>query len=331
MERKLEIEVGQGRTEYEAFTDDGNHQIFTPSAVLLSAYEDPEVHPDGIYTGANLISAGTANNTVAVAAHTGYSQGTLHSVAAGSVEVTRPATDVAKVISITVTSAGELAAVAGTDGSDTTFVETRGEAGGPPYIPVGSYEIGQVRLTATADAVITSDQIKQNGDYTEFSEFPVFTVNNLGNGIKAEGASDKNAYVEFNEVLDTRHTGGTCKGVYGTYLTPSFAELPKVKDFSPASTSHSISSTETFNETVGDKTTSLGQASFSILLKDGVSDQVVAQQDKNVLFRHYPNRNASGYILTQGYLAVDDSYTGQQRAEASCTITPERASVRFQS
>jgi len=329
MERKLEIEVGQSLVEFEAFSDEGDHQVFTPSAALMSAVVAPVIRADGIVTGINLITVDSSDDTVAVAAFSANSQGTLHAVPAGTLGATRPSTDVAKVISITMSSAGALAAIVGIDGTDANFNEVRGEAGAPPYIPVGSIELGQVRLTASAAGVVTASEIKQNGQYTERADYPVYTINPMGKGMAATDAGTASAFVEFSEVLDTRHTADLAKGVYGQYYTPGFAPLSRVENFNPASNSHSLSSTETFDGPVGEKSTSLGQASFSLLFGDGVNDLVLAQEDKNVLFKFYPNKNATAHWLTQGSLGISSNFEASGKGKASCTITPEVKSIRI--
>jgi hypothetical protein len=329
---KVQIESGQSLVEYEQLTDVGDHTIFNPSAALMSSVYTPTVRVDGVVTGNNLISISTNDDEVSVAAHTGNAQGVQLSVAAGTVSVTRPLSDVAKVVSITVTSAGALAAVEGTDGSDTTFSAIRGAAGGPPYIPVGSYEIGQVRMTTSAAAVITSSEIKQNGEYTERATSPVYSTNPIGNGISAEDTGTTYAYVEFNEALPTIHTGDETKGVFCEYYTPSFADVPKSSDFSPAETSHSISSEDTYDGSVGSSSSSLGSGSFSVLLDDGVNDLIVSNKNKNLTVKFFPNRNSSAYILTQGLVGISRSFPASGgQINADVTIVPEVASAEFSS
>lgn len=333
MGRKLEIEVGQSLVAFEAFTDEGNQQIFTPTAALMSSVVAPEVFPDGIATGVNLISpaASGSDDVVDVAAHTAYLGGTLYSFPAQTdVAITRDATDpYLKTSVVGYLNAGTPAVkvIAGTAHA-TAFSTTRGDAGAPEYIGVLEYEIGQVWTTATAAAAISDSEIKQNSQYTERYDSPTYDINPIGKGLLATETGTENAFVEFSSALDTRHTGDVTKGVYGQYYTPSFSRLTRVENFSPAANSHSISSTETFDGPVGSKSTSLGQASFSIRLKDGVNDLVLTQQDKNVLFKLYPEENASAHHITQGYLGVSESYDSNT-ATASCTITPEFPSVRF--
>lgn len=328
---KVQIESGQSLVEFEALTDVGGHQVFNPSAALLSSVVAPEVRCDGIVTGVNLLSPDGADDSVAVAAFSANSQGTLHSVSAGTVSISRPTTDVARVISITMDNSGSLVAVAGTEGSDGNFSEVRGQAGAPPYIPVGSVEIGQVRVATAAAGVITTSEIKQNGQYTEFASYPVFDINTIGFGLGADDAGTTNAFVKFSEVLDTRHSGDLPKGVYAQYYVPSFADVPRASDFVPAENSHSVSSEETYDGPVGSSSSSLGQAGFSAMLDDGVNDLIINSKDQPLTVKFFPNRNALANIVTQGKLGITRSFPVSGQIKASCTISAEVASAEFSS
>ncbi len=328
---KVQIESGQSLVEFEEFTDAGSQQVFTPSAALMSSVVTPVIRPDGLVTGINLIAPHADDNKVAVSAFTANSAGTLFSVSAGTLTIARPVTDVAKVVSVTMDAAGALAAVAGADGSDANFSEVRGEDGAPPYIPVGSVELGQVRLTTSAAAAITASEIKQNGQYTERSNYPVYSVNPIGLGLAAEEAGTDNAYVKFSEALDTRHTGDLPKGVYGQYYTPGFADVPRASDFSPAETSHSTSSVETYDGPVGSSSSSLGAGSFNALLDDGVQDLIVNSKNKNLTVKFFPNRNSSANIVTQGKVGISRSFPASGQISASVSINAEVASAEFSS
>ncbi|NLF90198.1 MAG: hypothetical protein GX570_02450 [Corynebacterium marinum] len=328
---KIQIESGQSLVSWESLADAGDHRIFNPTAAILSGVTPPEVRPDGVVTGVYLLSPGTDADKVNVAAFSAYSGGVLHNVSAATVSISRPATAVAKVCSITMDSSGDLAVEAGTDGSDADFVETRGAAGGPPLIPAGSIELGQVRVTASTPALITAAQILQNGQYTERADFPVFTVNNIGKGLSAKTAGETNAYVQFNEALPLSHGTGQTKGVYCQYYIPSFADIAKSQNFVPAETSHSISSTSYYGGATASSSESLGQASFTALLESGVSDFLVAQKNKTVTVKFFPNRNASGHIVTQGKLGIGRSFPVDDQIQAACTITAEVASAEFSS
>jgi len=328
---KVQIESGQTHVDYEALTDIGDNQVFNPSATVMSSATTPNIRPNGLLTGGT-ITVDTTADTVNVAALTCWLVGVQTSVAADALTVTRPATDVSKVNSITVTSAGEFAVIAGTDGASSAFSESRGVAGGPPYIPVGSIEIGQVRMTTSASAVITTSEIKQNGQYTEKALYPVWTLNPIGLGNVATDAGTTNAYIKFSEALDLAHTGDLPKAVYAAYDMPSYADVPRCSDFTPAENSHSISSEDTYDGPVGSSSSSLGQASFSCLLDDGVSDLIATSRDKNLTVKFFPNRSASAHVITQGKVGISRSYPASGgQINASVTVTPEVASAGFAS
>ncbi len=163
----IRYEAGQTAYPFEALTDSGDNTEFSASFAPVSnasGYE-PKVAPYGLMTG-GAITPHTDNNKVTVAALTASMAGATGAdsdgtvvVASGAVTITRAATNVSKVNSITVDATGSLAAVAGTDGASALFTETRGAAGGPPLIPVGSIEIGQVRTTTSTAAAVTTGQI----------------------------------------------------------------------------------------------------------------------------------------------------------------------------
>lgn len=325
---KIQIEIAQTQSEFEALTDAGSAQVFNPSVLLISGVTEPDIRPDGVVTGYNILSPDVAD-TIAFSAFTAHVGGVLRSITAGTVGITRPGTDVAKVCSITVNSSGTVVEVEGTAAADTTFVAGRGVAGSAPYIPVGSIEIGQVRVTASAAAVVTSAEILQGGVYTERSMFPAPTINPVGLGIHFTEIGTQNAYVRFNEALDTRHTGDEPKGVWLQYSVPSFDDLPRGTSFTPAETSHSVSSVDTFDGPIGEQSSSLGAASFEVVATDGITDAFVAQKNKKVTVKFYPNRNASAHIVTQGTLGISRSYSPGQRPRVPCTVTADVASAEF--
>lgn len=327
------LEQGAALVPFAALTDSGDRQTFTAADSLWSGKQGlaPEVRPNGIVTGRNLLSPHATANTVTVAAFTAYSMGVLRTVAAGSVLVTRPATAVAKVVSVTMTSAGAIAAVAGTDGATTTFSETRGAAGGPPEIPVDSVELGQVRMVSNTSAVLTASELNYQvpGQHSERFDFPGWSVDNVGQGLAAETAAKTGAHVKFAATLPAIHTGAAPKRVYLQYYTPVMAELARALDFSPAETSHSVSSKQFYNGTVGSRSSSLGQAKFTALLSDGVSDALVGDKNKILTVKFFPDRNKTPFVLTQGAVGIDRTFPVADQIQASVTLTSEKASAEF--
>lgn len=322
----IKYEAGQTAAPFEAIVDSGNATTFQASFFPVSnaAGSEPVVAPYGLLTG-GAVSTHATNNTVAVAALTasmaavsGADTSGVVAVSAGSVTITRAATNVSKVNSITVDSTGALAAVAGTDGSTTAFSETRAAAGGPPLIPVGSIEIAQVRTITSAAAAVSAAQIYAvPGLHVERADYPVYALN------FATGA------VTFATNLPLIHTGTLPKKVYMRGATPLFAPIANTSDWVPAESTYSINSTSTYDGPVGSASSSLGQASFTAVLKDGITDSVLSAKGKEIWFEFRPDRDKTvPKQLTQGLFGVSRTFpAGGGSFQASCTITPHTESV----
>lgn len=314
---KLEYEAGQNAVAMSALTDSSDHITFTSVATLWSGRSGyaPVVRPNGLLTGGAL--AGTAtNNQVLVAALTCNLAGVVTAVGAGNVTITRPGAAVSKVCSITVDNAGALAVVAGTDGATTAFSETRAAAGGPPLIPVGSIEIGQVRVTSNTAAVIAASQLYSVvGLHVERADFPLFDLNYATGSVK------------FLAALPLIHTGPVAKQVFASYASPIFGEVSLASDFVPPETSHSVSSTQIYGTTLGSTSSTLGQGSFTAYLSNGISDGLVALKNQSLWFRFYPDRYASSYMLTQGKLGIARTFPAGDNIQAACTISATAAAT----
>lgn len=316
----LQYESGVTPFAMSALTDSGDHKTFSSQADLFSesAGHAPDVRPNGVITGGAVsVAASAVDNAVDVAALSCYLAGVKTAVSAGTDKtITRPATNVSKVNSITVNSSGALAVVAGTDGSTSAFSETRGAAGGPPFIPVGSIELAQVRVVTSAAAAITADQLFQVvGTHHERYDYPSFDINN------ATGT------VVFDDALPLSHTGSLPKGVYASYAEPNFIKQNFANDFVPAETSHSVSSTQVYGGTVGSSSSSLGQGSFTAILKDGVTDPILSAANDIRWVRYYQDENKAPHILTQGKLGVSRTFGAADNPKVSVTISAKTASV----
>lgn len=314
---KLQYEAGQSSVAMSALTNSGDETTFTSAATLWSqrAGYAPVVMPNGVLTGL-AVSVHASDDTVTVAAGTVNLNGVVTSVSAGSGAITRPATGVAKVCSITINSSGSIAVVAGTDGGSTTFSETRAAAGGPPLIPTTSIEIAQVRVTASSAAVITAAQIFQVvGTHRERADYPLYDIN------YDEGS------VTFLSALPEIHTGTVPKGVYASYASPIFSDVALASDFVPPETSHSVSSTQVYGTTLGSTSSTLGQGSFTAYLQDGVSDGLVTLKNEILWFKFYPDRYKTPYLLTQGKLGISRTFPAGDTLQAACTISASSAAV----
>lgn len=319
-------ESGQVQKAFAELSDSGDHLKFTLadkpwSSVGSYAYA---VAPYGLATGGVITPAGSAtNDKVDVAALTAYMPGATGASATTGLLVVNTATDVTItrglttdthcITSITVNASGAIAAVAGTDG--TAFSETRGAAGGPPFIPVGSIEIGQVRTTSITAAVVTSAEIFQVvGTHQERYDYPVWSENPLLGTIT------------FASALTLIHTGAVAKKVYARVATPIFAEIPRAKDWVPAEQSQSVQSESYYDGAVGAVSTTLGQASFTVSLNDGVTDALLSKRGQTLLFKFLPDKNKAPYQLTQGVLGVSRKFGVGANPGASVTVSASVAS-----
>lgn len=330
---KTEFESGQAAVSYTAMTDSGDSKVFTVTGGSVYSNKEgyePSVRPNGIVTGRNILSTHASDNTVTVSAFTAYALGVEQTVSAGTAVVTRPASGKYNINSITMTSSGTLEVVTGTDGD--AWADGRDAAGSAPYIPADSVEIGQVKLNDDADAVILASEIFQAvGTHTERFDFPTWSVNAVGAGDAADVTAKKNAYIEFGSALPEIHTAGVAKKVYISFYTPVYAELSRTLDFTPVENSHSVSSTQYYNGTIGSVSSSLGQGGFTALMTDNVTDALVANKDKTLTIRFYPDRNKSAYILTQGKIGLSRTFPVAGQNQASVTISADTASAEFSS
>lgn len=318
---KLQYEAGQTVTAMSVLTNSGDNKTFTSAASLWSkksGYES-DVKPNGLATG-GVVTPGSGNNAVDVAALTCYLAGVKTTVGASAGEsVTRAATNVSSITSVTITSGGAIALVKGTDGSSSVFSETRGGAGGPPFIAVDSVEIAQIRLSGNAAAPIAASEIFQVvGLHQERFDYPVWDVDTA------------NGQITFADSLSLIHTASVPKKVYASYSAPIFADVPLASEFVPPETSHSVSSSQVYGKTIGSSSSSLGQGSFTARLEDGIADALVKAKNQNLWFKFYPDRYKTNHIFVQGKLGITRSFPAGDSIQAACTISAESEGVEVE-
>jgi hypothetical protein len=314
---------GQTSFAFEEMTDSGDQLNFTASFSPFSRVVEPTIAPYGLKTG-GVITATSNNDEVSVSAlcvvapgMTGADSDGCVTVTSDTVSITRGiSTDTHNITSITVDATGSLVAVSGTDSTD--FSETRGTAGGPPLIPVGSVEIGQVRTTSVTAAPVVASEINQvPGLHQERTDYPVFSIDYA------------NGEITFADDLPTIHTGSVPKKVYVKGATPLFAPIPKAADWVPSESTFSITSTDTYDGPVGSSASTLGQASFTCILTDGITDNFVSLKGSNLWFEFRPDRDTTfPKQLTQGIFGLSRTFpAGGGSITASCTVTPQEATV----
>jgi len=324
---QIKMEMGQTLVPFTALTDSGDHISFNAAHHLLSRADgkEPEIIPDGVASGLQVtVGVSGSNNKVDVSAGYVYLAGVLTSISAAADETVVRASDpeTHSINSIQVTALGAVAVITGTEGS--AFSETRGAAGGPPYIVVGSIEIAQVRLSSFTAAVVTADEIFQvPGTHRELSTYPGFVpkYSRVENGILCAAGAD------MNEALPLSHTAGVPKKIYAKYYSPIFSTLGDTDGFVPAETTHSVSSKQIYRKALGAVSGSVGQGAFTAYLQNGIDDAMLAWINQKLWFKFYQDYTNTGrYVLTQGKLGVSRQFPAGDNIAASCTVSAEEAS-----
>lgn len=306
----LEFEGGQNAFPMTALTNDsGDAQLFESGEELWSqaAGFAPVVRADGVITGGACTPI-SGNNAVTTAAFTAFVGGVELAVAAqASITVTRASTDTHIINSIVCDGAGAVSALAGTE--STSFSESRGAAGGPPLIPVGSIEIGQVRLSSGTSAPVTEGEIFQLVNrHMESAVFPIATVDSISGS------------VQFSSALPKIHEGDIPKGVFASFATPEFIEAFDAYDFVPSEVGYSSSSKQTYTRVKNTRSQSLNNATFNVDLTDGISDTIAGVQGQNLYFRFYPDKTRPQHFIEQGVLSIARTYPAGGEVVAACTI-----------
>lgn len=316
-EAKIQREAAQTSYAMAALTDSGDHTTFTSSNAYWSQASGfaPSVLPNGVVNGGEVtIAASGSDDVVDTAALLVNLNGVETSVAADTdVAITRPASAVAKVCSITVNSGGSIAVVVGTDGATTTFSETRAANGGPPLIPTDSVEIAQVRMTSDTSAAIAASEIfALPGTHREESNYPAIDTIDYRNG-----------KVTLADALPLAHTGPVAKAVFASYATASFAKIQNAVDFVPPANSASVSSKQIYGKTIAATSVSLGQGSFTAYPEDGVTDGLVDNSGETLWFKFFPDRLKNPFHAVQGRLDVTRTFPADDQIALSCTISAE--------
>lgn len=325
---KLLYEAGQNVYAMEALTDSGDNTSFTSNATLWSDKSgySPDVRPDGLISSPIVIPDDSAvNNKVDCPACTCYLAGVETSVSAAEITCVRgggPTLDHI-INSIIIDAGGSYDVLTGT-GHATAHSSTRGAAGGPPLITVGCIEVAQVKFTSDTDAVVTTAEIYQvPGASQERYDYPLWEENFGPN----QDGTREGASVTFLSALPDDHVGAIPKGVYASYSDPIFAELRPVSDFVPPENSHSVSSTQVYQQTIGSRSSSIGQGSFTAYLKTGYNDVVLKLKEAILWFKFFPDKYKSGYVLCQGKLGVSRTYPADGSMTAACTISSDEVAI----
>jgi hypothetical protein len=245
------------------------------------------------------------------------------------VAITRAITpDTHNINSITITAAGAVAVVAGTDG--TAFSTTRGDAGGPPYIDNDAIEIAQVKTTSnTAGAVTASEIVQVPGSSREMALFPVWEEKRIRvtNGVQGYAGVDFASELQAIHSEDAGSTVAT-KLVYASYYTPTFAQIPKASDFVRPANSYSVSSTEYYGGAMGSRSTSIGQGSFTGYTST-MNEGFMQFEGEELWFKFRNDRLlTTPCIYAQGVLGIAETFPADGTIEISATISAQNQGER---
>jgi hypothetical protein len=321
---KIEYEASQSLVAMVALSDNGDQTLFVSADELWSNKGGftPDVKPDGIISGFAITPDAVADQ-VNIAAGTLYQAGVKQTVSAAADEaIARPTLDYIK-YSICIDDSQAIEVVAGAEHAS-AFSNVRAADGGPPLIPVGSVELGQVWISSNSSAIFTTSEIKQTqGDTQERWDYPSWNQKR----VNVEGGVMDYAGVEFVAALPATHTGPIPKAVYAEYYTPEFAELPKATDFVPAETTNSVTSTQVYNDTIGASSSALNQSTFTFYPGDGITDAIFKEKNANLFFKFKQNRLNDPYILQQGIFGITRTFPAGDSISVAATVSAEVAAV----
>ncbi len=313
-------------------TDQGDDLTFRSAAALWSGRSGkaPVVRPTGVKSGGAITpEASGTNDQIDIAEVKVYIDGVETTVSAVENQaIVRPAVSNYQKQSVTVTHAGAIAIVEGSE--HTSFSDTRGATGGPPYIDNDAMEIGQVWYSSQTPAAVLASEIKQVENVSlERYDLPNWEVEyvSVSNGVAGY------AGIVFHSALPQIHSedaGSTTYGkdVWASYYTPSFIELVDAYDFTPPANAHTINTTQVYNRTKGSKSSTLNSGSFSVEMRDGITDNMLKFIDEKIWFKFKQDRLNDPYVLCQGYLGAPVAFPAGANVVATCSIAAETVGER---
>ena len=224
--KDIQLKVEDGFTAFgpELMSDTGDRKTYTSAGTRFSlCVKDengidrrPVVRPDGLRNGC-LVSPAISgvDNSVDVCAGSIWNGGIVKGVnGVVDLAVTRPSPGNVKKVSITVDSVGTVATLDGTEG--VSYSDSRGVAGGAPYIPLGTVELATIKLGEFAGSV--KERAIQFSP--ELSSFPVCEIDPYV------------AKAVFSKAQSPIHTGSVARNIYISYSVPQFSMLDPVS-FTP--------------------------------------------------------------------------------------------------
>lgn len=318
------LEAGGIKTDMELLTNTGDNTVFKGSKTYWSSAKNraPVVRSDGIRNGLAVTPKSGTNDAVTVASGQINLVGVIVNIAGADVSTgfSRPSgTGGMDSLKNAVTYNGTaLVVVAGTEG--TAFSNTRGAAGGPPFIPVGSVEIAQVWLTGTAAAQIQAAEIFQvPGEHQERADLPRMEIQNF------EG------HIKYLSALPLIHTGSLPRRTYAETYDPVFLEIPSANNLQPPELSVTVNSTTVYKTALGAAASSLSAGSATVLVENGVRDSIVAASKDGLLWhKFYPDDSQTDHLAGQAHVGIVRTYPADNLISVAVTLAAEKPWVEVQ-
>jgi len=177
-----------------------------------------------------------------------------------------------------------------------------------------------VRVSSVTAADITQDEIKQTPNvHLERANYPLWS------------ADPFTGIITFKSALPKIHTGAKPKKVFAEFYEPEFSEVDLAAAFVPPETTHSVSSTQVYGQSIGASSSSLNQGSFTAYLEDGVTDPLVTLKNQQLFFRFYPDKNKSPHLLCNGILGMARTFPADNLIQGSFTVSSQYAAVERES
>jgi len=335
----VEVESTQTLVPWELLTDAGDKQYFTFSSEILSNAVgfQPEVAPNGIVSGLNLVSpTPSTNDSVDVASFTAVFSGVEETISADTIAFTRDATLDYQKFSV-IAETGDTLSIIESDPHASAWSNTRGAAGGPPSIPLAAIEVAQIWISDNTAAVVLASEIKESpqAGTQERSLFPAVQVFNFGEGLDANTTATKFAYAKFASVIPTIH-GATAnaaatdeKPVYGQWYDPVFTLLEGTVDFAEPNETPGTTSVQLHRTTRGGTTQTLNAGSFTIYMEDGITDDIMRLRGKEVLTKYKQNIDADPFVLSLNVLGIPVTRPVDNDPQGAVTLAPRNPPSYF--
>ncbi len=317
---KLQIEHGSVFHAFEKGVDSGDQKKFTFTGVVklfsMLKGQAPVVRPEGVRTGLKVKPAiAGGNDTVDAEAGTAFVGGKDLSISAATdIAITRtPAGDTFQINSIVVDNAGVITAVVGLEGA--AFVLTRGAAGGPPFIPVDSIELAQVKTTSDTSAPILATEIDLN--VKERYDIPSFNL------------LPEEAAVVMLSALDKSHTASVTKGIWVEWYEPVWNDIPEVTNWKPVDFTAESQKNTTYDGVTTFVRKGIGDGSFEVNLK-GEAGEIMTQVINGMRWlRFFPDKFKTDHHIVLGFLTYDRDNPPDDFIKASVTVTGSIAAIEL--